>query len=245
MNFKILTLFPEIILNGTDFSILKRAKEKKIITIEAYNIRDYTKNKHKKVDDYPYGGGFGMVMSPQPLYDAFQNIKSEKTKRVIYLTPQGKLFNQELAKELSREEELVIICGHYEGIDERIIDLIVTDEISIGDYVLTGGEYAALILIDAISRLVDGVIEKESHRDESLENWLLEYPQYTRPEEFMGLNVPSVLLNGNHKEIEKWRRIQRLKRTIKKRPDIIKKSKLSDSDMKLLIKYCEQEKFMI
>ncbi|WAM32544.1 tRNA (guanosine(37)-N1)-methyltransferase TrmD [Caldicellulosiruptor naganoensis] len=242
MVFKVLTLFPEVILQATNFSILKRAQEKGLIKIEAINIRDFTQDKHKRTDDYPYGGGYGMVMAAQPIIDAYESIKSDKPHRVIYLTPQGKKYTQDVAKEFSKEEELVIICGHYEGIDQRVIDLIVTDEISIGDYVLSGGEYAALVLIDSISRLVEGVIEKKSVEEESFSNGLLEYPHYTRPYEFRGLKVPEILLSGNHEKIKKWRRYQSLLKTIKARPDLISAANLTKDDIEFLIKYCEGQK---
>jgi len=245
MVFKVLTLFPEVILQATNFSILKRAQQRGLIKIEAINIRDYTKDKHKRTDDYPYGGGYGMVMTAQPIVDAYESIKSSKPHRVIYLTPQGKRYTQDIAKELSKEDELVIICGHYEGIDQRVIDLIVTDEISIGDYVLSGGEYAALILIDSISRLVEGVIEKESAEEESFSDGLLEYPQYTKPYEFMGIRVPDVLISGNHEKIKKWRRYQSLLKTIKARPDLINTVNLTKEDIEFLIKYCETQKIVL
>lgn len=245
MVFKVLTLFPEVILQATNFSILKRAQEKGLIKIEAINIRDYTKDKHKRTDDYPYGGGYGMVMTAQPIVDAYESIKSDRPHRVIYLTPQGKKYTQDSAKEFSKEEELVIICGHYEGIDQRVIDLIVTDEISIGDYVLSGGEYAALVLIDSISRLVEGVIEEKSVEEESFSEGLLEYPHYTRPYEFKGLKVPEVLLSGNHEKIKKWRRIQSLLKTIKSRPELLKSVNLTKEDREFLIKYCETQKIVL
>ncbi|WAM34727.1 tRNA (guanosine(37)-N1)-methyltransferase TrmD [Caldicellulosiruptor morganii] len=245
MVFKVLTLFPEVILQATNFSILKRAQQRNLIRIEAVNIRDYTKDKHKRTDDYPYGGGFGMVMTAQPIIDAYESTKPDKPHRVIYLTPQGRRYTQDIAKELSKEEELVIICGHYEGIDQRVIDLIVTDEISIGDYVLSGGEYAALVLIDSISRLVEGVIEKESVQEESFSDGLLEYPQYTRPYEFRGLKVPDVLLSGDHEKIKKWRREQSLLKTIKSRPELLNGVALTKEDREFLIKYCESQKIVL
>ena len=227
MKFHILTLFPEMVQQGLATSILGRAAEKNLISIDAVNIRDYTQDKHGKVDDYTYGGGAGMLMQAQPVYDAYRSVAGEKKIRCVYLTPQGEPFTQKKAKELSGEEELVLLCGHYEGIDQRIIDLIVTDEISIGDYVLTGGELPALILVDAIARLIPGVLnQNESFEDESFENDLLEYPHYTRPREFMGLNVPDVLLSGNHQKIEAWRKEQAIEITKKRRKDLFAKKML-------------------
>lgn len=224
MNISVMTLFPEVFGAYLGESIMKRAIENNILNVDLYNIRDFSTNKHKKVDDYPFGGGSGMVMTPQPIYDTYMHIcetKGLNKPRVIYLSPKGKTFNQDIAKELSKEENLVFLCGHYEGIDQRAIDLVVTDEISIGDYVLTGGELASLVMIDAISRLIPGVLNKqESHEDESFENNLLEYPQYTRPREFNGLEVPNVLLSGNHANIEKWRLEESEKITKKRRNDL-------------------------
>lgn len=224
MNFHILTLFPEMIEQGLNTSILKRAAENEYISFSAVDIRDFSLDKHKKVDDYPYGGGAGMLMEAAPVYDAFMSIK-EKTGndklRVLYMTPQGKIFDQKMAEELSKEENLVFLCGHYEGIDERVIEEIVTDEISLGDFVLTGGELPAMVMIDCISRLIPGVLGSEdSAKDESFSDGLLEYPQYTRPEVWHEKKVPEVLLSGNHKEIEKWRTEKALERTKAKRPDL-------------------------
>lgn len=225
MKFYVLTIFPEMIKGGLNHSILKRAEDENIIKIIPINIRDFSKNKHKKVDDYPYGGGAGMVMTSQPIFDAFLSIKSEinqKTK-IIYMTPQGKVFNQKICEELSKEKDLVFLCGHYEGIDERVIEEIVTDEISLGDFILTGGELAAMTIIDAIARLVPNVLGKEeSHINESFSNYLLEYPQYTRPYEFLGKKVPDVLISGHHKNVDDWRLQQSIKRTREKRPDLLK-----------------------
>ncbi len=222
MNFHILTLFPEMIENGLNHSIIKKAKKNNLIYINAVDIRDYSKNKHKKVDDYVYGGGSGMVMSCQPIYDAYKSLNTSTNTKVIYMTPKGKPLTQNIVKELAYEEELVILCGHYEGVDERVIEEIVDIEISIGDYVLTGGELGAMVLIDSISRLVPSVLGKEeSHQDESFENNLLEYPQYTRPSEFMGRKVPDVLLSGNHAEIDKWRRQKSLEITKERRKDLL------------------------
>ena len=223
MKFSILTLFPEMfeILSS---SIIGRAKEKGIIEIETINIRDFSKNKHKKVDDTPYGGGAGMVMMPDVVYDAYKSVKTEGAK-VIYLSPQGKTLTQGKVKSLSKEKHLILLCGHYEGIDQRVLDEIVDEEISIGDYVLTGGELPSMVLIDAVSRYIDGVINKESIQEESFSNEenLLEYPQYTRPEEFHGVKVPEILLSGHHENIEKWRKEKSLEITKNKRPDLINK----------------------
>lgn len=224
-NYYVMTLFPEMVMNGLNTSITGRAKEKKIINFEAVNIRDFTKDKHGHVDDYPYGGGAGMVMQAQPVYDAFKHIEKKigKSTRVIYMTPQGKVFNQQMARELSEEENIVFLCGHYEGIDERVLEMIVTDNVSIGDYVLTGGELPAMVMIDAVSRLVPGVLNNgDSAIDESFSENLLEYPQYTRPEEFMGKKVPEVLLSGHHANISSWRKEQSIMRTKLRRPDLIK-----------------------
>ena len=232
-----LTLFPEFFESPFNVSIIKRALDKGLIQIELINIRDFSRDKHKKVDDYPYGGGSGMVMKPEPIFEAVDYV--EKTiegerRRIILMSPQGKAFNQSLARELSTEKNLVFICGHYEGIDERVKTLI-TDEISIGDYILTGGEIPALAIIDAVTRLVPGVLgSSQSLEEESFSDGLLEYPQYTRPEVYRGLKVPDVLLSGNHKEIELFRRREALIRTREKRPDLFKKLKLTDFDKELL-----------
>ena len=220
MKFDVLTLFPEMfeILNQ---SIIGKAIEKELIDIHLINIRDFSKDKHKKVDDTPYGGGAGMVMKPDVVYDAYQSIKDRNAK-VIYMSPQGKPLNQDKVEELSKENHLIILCGHYEGIDQRVLDKIVDEEISIGDYVLTGGEIPAMVLIDSVSRYVEGVLKEESVKEESFSNGLLEYPQYTRPEVFEGMKVPEVLLSGHHENIEKWRKEKSLEMTKKKRPDILK-----------------------
>lgn len=228
MRFHIMTLFPEIFNSYMDESIMKRAVEKGIIEVYIYNIRDFSNNKHKKVDDYPFGGGVGMVMTPQPIYDTYKHIITThniSNPSVIYLTPKGKVYNQSIAKQMSLKEDIILLCGHYEGIDERIIDLIVTDEISIGDYVLTGGELPALIMIDSISRLIPGVLnQEESFEEESFKDNLLEYPHYTRPRDFEGLKVPEVLLSGNHKKIDEWRREESIRITKERRFDLYKKS---------------------
>lgn len=245
MQFDVLTLFPEMfdILNE---SIIGRAKEKGLINVNLINIRDFSKNKHKKVDDTPYGGGAGMVIQPDVVYDAYKSViknndksgldeKSKKT-RVIYMSPQGKKLDQQKVEELSKQEHLILLCGHYEGIDQRVLDTIVDEEISIGDYVLTGGELPAMVLIDSVSRYVEGVLKDGSTTEESFSQGLLEYPQYTRPEVFEEQQVPEVLLSGNHQMIDKWRREQSLKRTLEKRPDLLEKVDLSDEDKKILEK---------
>ncbi|MCI8961324.1 MAG: tRNA (guanosine(37)-N1)-methyltransferase TrmD [Clostridia bacterium] len=221
MKFSVLTLFPEMfsVLNE---SIIGRAKEKKLINIELINIRDFSKDKHKKVDDTPYGGGAGMVLMPDVVYNAYKSINDENAK-VIYLSPQGKVFNQRKVQELSKESHVILLCGHYEGIDQRVIDEIVDEEISIGDYVLTGGEIPAMVLIDSISRYVEGVLSKESTQEESFANGLLEYPQYTRPENFLGHEIPEILKSGHHENINKWRKEKSLEITMVKRPDLIRK----------------------
>lgn len=221
--FHILTLFPDMVEDGLNTSIIGRATEAGYLEIHAVNIRDYSTNKHNKVDDYPYGGGAGLVMQPEPIYRAYQSVTKdmEFKPRVIYLTPQGKVFHQEMAKELAQESDLVFLCGHYEGVDERILEEIVTDYVSIGDYVLTGGELPAMVMIDAISRLVPGVLNNnESAGEESFENGLLEYPQYTRPPVFLEKEVPEVLLSGHHENIRRWRQEQSVERTKKRRPDL-------------------------
>lgn len=210
-------------MDGLNTSIIGRAIEAGLLEINAVNIRDYSTNKHMKVDDYPYGGGAGLVMQPEPVYRAYKDLEKDMKKkpRVVYLTPQGTTFHQEMAKELAKEEELVFLCGHYEGIDERVLEEIVTDYVSIGDYVLTGGELPAMVMIDSISRLVPGVLHNDdSAGDESFENGLLEYPQYTRPPVFLDKEVPEVLLSGHHENIRKWRHEQSVKRTKERRPDL-------------------------
>jgi tRNA (guanine37-N1)-methyltransferase len=236
MIFHVLTLFPEMIKNGMNTSITGRAIDKGLMQLNVKNIRDYTLDKHLHVDDAPYGGGAGMVMQAEPIYRAYQDLNVKKKTRVIYVTPQGKVFNQQMAQELAREEELVFLCGHYEGVDERVLELIATDYISIGDYVLTGGELPAMVMMDAISRLVSGVLHNEvSAEDESFADNLLEYPQYTRPEVFEGKSVPDVLLSGHHANIAKWRREQSLLRTYERRPDLFEKVELNKKDKKFLI----------
>ena len=222
MKFDVLTLFPEM-FKSLDESIIGRAVEKGLIEINLINIRDFSKNKHKKVDDTPYGGGAGMVLMPDVVYDAYSSVKDENAK-VIYLSPQGKVLNQNKVKELSKENHLTLLCGHYEGIDQRVLDEIVDEEISIGDYVLTGGELPAMVLIDSVSRYVEGVLSEDSTKEESFSNNLLEYPQYTRPEEFRGKRVPEVLLSGHHENIKKWREQKSLEITKQKRPDLLDNS---------------------
>ena len=233
MNFHILTLFPEMIEQGMHTSIIGRAIAGGYLSIHAVNIRDYAFNKHQKVDDYPYGGGAGMLMQAEPVYLSYEAIKEKigYRPRVVYLTPQGKVFHQEMAKELAKERDLVFLCGHYEGIDERVLDEIVTDYVSIGDYVLTGGELPAMVMMDSISRMVPGVLSnQESGETESFAGNLLEYPQYSRPEEWHGQKVPPVLLSGHHANIEAWRREQSVMRTAKRRPDLLKKADLTNKE---------------
>lgn len=239
MNFHILTLFPDMVTDGLNTSIIGRAIEAGLLSIEAVNIRDYANNKHLNVDDYPYGGGAGMLMQAEPVYGAYQSVMKrikagkseqgqstddeERKTRVVYLTPQGPTFTQRMAEEYAKEEDLILLCGHYEGIDERVLEEIVTDYVSIGDYVLTGGELPAMVMVDAISRLVPGVLSNEvSAEFESFQEDLLEYPQYSRPEEWHGKKVPEVLLSGHHANIAKWRREQSIVRTKERRPDLIK-----------------------
>ena len=239
MRFHVMTLFPDMVSGGLRTSITGRAIENHIFELNIVNIRDYSKDKHKHVDDYPYGGGAGMVMQPGPVYDCYQDIVKDMDKkpRVIYMTPQGKVFSQSIAEELSEEEELIFLCGHYEGIDERVLEEIVTDELSIGDYVLTGGELPAMVMIDSISRLIPGVLNNDDSAEyESFQDGLLEYPQYTRPETFMDKKVPTVLLSGHHGNIEKWRREQSLKRTLLRRPELLETAELTDNDKKTLKK---------
>ena len=258
MNFHVLTLFPEMIENGMNTSITGRAITKGLLTLEAVNIRDYAFNKHQKVDDYTYGGGAGMLMQAEPVYQCYDALArqiterkakateeklasgekkemsgEQKRTRVIYLSPQGKTFNQSMAEEFAQEEDLVFLCGHYEGIDERVLEEIVTDYVSIGDYVLTGGELPAMVMIDTISRLVPGVLHNDvSAEFESFQDNLLEYPQYSRPEEWRGKKVPPILLSGHHANIEKWRREQSILRTMERRPDLLKESNLTDKEKK-------------
>lgn len=249
MNFYIMTLFPEMVMDGLNTSIIGRAVNKGLLSIEALNIRDYAFNKHHSVDDYPYGGGAGMLMQAEPVYQCYDALAKQiaerkaghaetqcgkKRTRVIYLSPQGKTFNQSMAEEFAQEEDLVFLCGHYEGIDERVLEEIVTDYVSIGDYVLTGGELPAMIMIDAISRLVPGVLHNDvSAEFESFQDNLLEYPQYSRPEVWHDKKVPEILMSGHHANIEKWRREQSVIRTAKNRPDLLEKAELTEKEKKL------------
>ena len=239
MKFYILTLFPEMVMQGLSTSIIGRAADKGLLSIEAINIRDYTVDKHKKVDDYPYGGGAGMVMQAQPIYDAWSSVERVgKPVRTVYLTPQGRTFCQGDAKDFAAEEHLILLCGHYEGVDERVLEEIVTDYVSIGDYVLTGGELPAMVMVDAISRMVPGVLSnKVSGETESFEEGLLEYPQYSRPEEWNGKRVPAIILSGDHKKVDEWRHEQSLLRTRERRPDLLEKAKLSEKDRDFLAKH--------
>lgn len=255
MNFHILTLFPDMVMNGLNTSIIGRAVNAGLLSIEAVNIRDYAFNKHQSVDDYPYGGGAGMLMQAEPVYLAYEAVAEKiarrggenpdsctenaengrKKPRVVYLSPQGDVFNQKMAEEFASEEDLILLCGHYEGIDERVLEEIVTDYVSIGDYVLTGGELPAMVMVDAISRLVPGVLHNDvSAEFESFQDNLLEYPQYSRPEEWHGKKVPPVLLSGHHANIEKWRREQSIIRTYERRPDLLEKSELTDKERRWL-----------
>ena len=235
MKFNVLTLFPEMFW-ALDESIIGRGKEKGLIDINLINIRDFSKNKHKKVDDTPYGGGAGMVMEPTVVYDAYCSVK-EPNAKVIYMSPQGKTLNQQIVQDLAKEENIILLCGHYEGIDQRVIDEIVDEEISIGDYVLTGGELPAMVLIDSVSRYVEGVLKEDSIQEESFTNGLLEYPQYTRPEIFLGKRVPEVLLSGHHENIKEWRKNQSIINTYLKRPDLLREIELSDKEQKMLSEY--------
>ena len=259
MHFYIMTLFPEIVMQGLGTSIIGRAMEKGILSIDAVNIRDYAFNKHNSVDDYPYGGGAGMLMQAEPVYQAYQAVEAKiaagkkedgddssvpiedgtpairKKPRVVYLTPQGKTFTQGMAEEFAKEEELVFLCGHYEGIDERVLEEIVTDYVSIGDYILTGGELPAMIMVDAVSRLVPGVLHNDvSAEFESFQDNLLEYPQYSRPEVWHEKRVPEILLSGHHANIEKWRREQSVLRTARLRPDLLEKADLTEAERVLV-----------
>ena len=253
MNYHILTLFPDMVLQGLNTSVIGRAMEKGVITVNAMNIRDYSGNKHNQVDDYPYGGGAGMVMQPGPVCDAYEALCRNlgKRPRVLYMTPQGRVFSQKIAQELAGEEDLVFLCGHYEGIDERALSLIVTDYLSVGDYVLTGGELPAMVMIDCISRLVPGVLSNnESAEIESFHDKLREDPQYPRPEIYKGLRVPEVLWSGHHKNIETWRRQESIRRTLERRPDLLEQAVLNRKDQEFLREIsreraCTQEHIVI
>ena len=240
MKFDVLTLFPEM-FEPLRQSIIGRAEEKKLIDINLINIRDFSKDKHKKVDDTPYGGGAGMVMRADVVYEAYKSVNAEDAK-VIYLSPQGKVLNQKKVENLSKEKHLILLCGHYEGIDQRVIDKIVDEEISIGDYVLTGGEIPAMVLIDSVSRYVDGVLSEDSTSEESFSQGILEYPQYTRPETFENIKVPEILQSGHHENINKWRRCQALKNTYKKRQELLEKAELSEEDKAYLLDIAKNKK---
>lgn len=261
MHFHIMTLFPEMVMNGLNTSIIGRAIDKGLLSIEAVNIRDYAFNKHQSVDDYPYGGGAGMLMQAEPVYQAYKAIEEKiiyehkgdgggceeympKKPRVVYLSPQGNVFHQKMAEELAQEEDLILLCGHYEGIDERVLEEIVTDYVSIGDYVLTGGELPAMVMVDAISRLVPGVLHNDvSAEFESFQDNLLEYPQYSRPEVWHEKQVPPILLSGHHANIEKWRREQSVIRTAKRRPDLLEGAELTKEE-ELLAKEVLENKIL-
>lgn len=234
MKIDVLTLFPEMFQGFLDTSIIGRAVSCNLARINCINIRDFSKDKHKRVDDYPFGGGPGMVMGPQPIYDAIESIRCDNSK-IIYLSPKGRTYNQEIANRLSSEKHLVLLCGHYEGVDNRIIENYIDEEISIGDYVLTGGEIAAMALMDSVVRLLPGVLSnQESYKDESHYNGLLEYPHYTRPRVFNEIKVPDILLSGNHKKIEEWRKYQSLMITYERRPDLIENKILDKKDLEML-----------
>lgn len=240
MRFDVLTLFPQMFDTVMGDSIIGRARENKILEMNFIDIRDFSKNKHRKVDDYPYSGGGGMLMNAQPVYDAYMSVAGglDYKPLTIYMSPQGKVFNQSMAVDLSKEEHIILLCGHYEGIDQRVIDEIVDMELSIGDFVLTGGEIPAMTVIDTVSRLIPGVLAAEtSYENESHFNGLLEYPQYTRPAEWHGISIPNVLISGHHANIEKWKREQSLLNTLKKRPDMLEKAELTKEDIKFLEKH--------
>ncbi|MCY1569863.1 tRNA (guanosine(37)-N1)-methyltransferase TrmD [Staphylococcus pettenkoferi] len=238
MRIDYLTLFPEMFEGVLNHSILKRAQYKGMLNVNTVNFRDFAENKHNQVDDYPFGGGQGMVLKPEPIFNALESLQQTDETRVVLMCPQGEPFTQEKAQELSEAEHLVFICGHYEGYDERIREHLVTDEISIGDYVLTGGELPAMTMTDAIVRLIPGVLgNQQSHEDDSFQDGLLEFPQYTRPREYRGMTVPDVLLSGNHARIDAWRREQKLLRTYRNRPDLLDKAELTKQDQDILKRY--------
>ncbi|MFC2027817.1 tRNA (guanosine(37)-N1)-methyltransferase TrmD [Chloroflexota bacterium] len=240
MHIDIVTLFPNMFSGPFDESIIKRAVDNGLVEITIHNLREYGLGKHRVVDDYPHGGGAGMVLMAEPLFAAVEAVNDDSKIPVILLTPQGRLFNQEVAEELASHSRFVLVCGHYEGVDERVREHLVTDEISIGDYVLTGGELAAMVVIDTVVRQLPGVLgSDESVKEDSHSNGLLEYPQYTRPQDFRGWEVPPVLLSGHHAEIAKWRREQAILRTLKRRPDLLEKAEITKEERQMLEKLCE------
>ncbi len=243
IGFDVITIFPEIFDAYLGESILKKAIQRELIDVKVYNLRDFATDKHKTVDDYPYGGGPGMVMKIEPIYNALKTIKNDGVERLtIMLSPQGRIFNQRMAEDIIKQKKrIVFICGRYEGVDERVIESLVDEEISIGDYVLTGGELAALVIIDSVSRLIPGVLgDEDSVKEESFSWGLLDYPHYTRPPEFMGMKVPDILLSGNHKEIWRWRRREAIKRTMRRRPDLLQIAELTEEDREILIELCSE-----
>ncbi len=243
IKFDVLTLFPDMFEAVLGESITGRAREKGLLQMNFINIRDFTKDKHRRTDDYPYSGGGGMLMTPQPIYDAYMSIreKCEEKPHTVFLSPQGAVFNQKKAIELSKKEHIVFLCGHYEGVDQRVLDMIVDEEISIGDFVLTGGEIPAMAVIDSVSRMIDGVLSEESsYQNESHFAGLLEHPQYTHPQEFMGVKIPEILISGHHKNIEKWKHEQALIATLKKRPDMLKTAELTKEDIAFLEQFKEK-----
>lgn len=244
MRFSVVTIFPDIVHAYLSFSILKRAVQRNLLTVSVHNLRDYTDDKHRMVDDYPYGGGAGMVMKPEPFFRVAESHWPEKAKRrIVLLSPKGRLFNQETAQELSRERrEIVLFCGRYEAVDERVGEFLADDEISAGDYILTGGELPALVIIDAVSRLIPGVLgDSHSAEEESFSWGLLDYPHYTRPEAFRDMRVPDVLLSGNHREITRWRKKQALRLTLEKRPDLMERYRLTEDELRILHEIKEEK----
>lgn len=243
IRFDVLTIFPEMFEAVLGGSITGRARNAGLLEMNFINIRDYSKDKHRNTDDYPYSGGGGMLMTPQPIYDAYMSVADGLSQKphTVFLSPQGKVFDQKKAVELSKKDHIVFLCGHYEGIDQRVLDMIVDEEISIGDFVLTGGEIPAMAVIDSVSRMVPGVLANEgSYTNESHFSGLLEYPQYTHPQEFMGIKIPEILVSGHHKNIEKWKREQALLTTLKKRPDMLEKAELTESDKAFLEQFIEK-----
>jgi tRNA (guanine37-N1)-methyltransferase len=235
MHIDVLTLFPEVFPGVFELGIMKRAIDKKLVSIGVHNIRDYTHDKHHTTDDYPYGGGAGMVLKPEPIFEAVEYIDKKEGTPIILLSPQGRLFTQDVARELAEHRQLILICGHYEGVDERVREHLASDEISIGDYVLSGGELAAMVVMESVFRLVPGVLgSEESPLDDSHVGGLLEYPQYTRPPEYRGWAVPEVLLSGNHAQIKSWRRQQAIRRTLEQRPELLNKAELSSEEERLV-----------